>query len=90
MKKIKIGLIAKLNDFGQDIVIYGPWADKDEVQREYNLNINSGLPYDKFDDIILAVAHQKFKNIDIEKLNKDDDSIVYDVKGFLDNSTHRL
>ncbi len=85
-----IGLIAKLNDFGQDIVIYDPWADVNEVQREYNLNINSSLPYDKFDAIILAVAHQKFKNIDIEKLKKDDDSIVYDVKGFLDNSTHRL
>ena len=45
---------------------------------------------EKFDAIILAVAHEKFKHIDIKQLKNNKNSVVYDVKGFLENSTHKL
>ena len=52
--------------------------------------MTSNLPNKKFDAIILAVAHNEFKFIEIEKLKKSKKSIVYDVKGFLENCTHKL
>jgi len=40
------------------------------------------LPEEKFDSVVLAVAHQLFTGIDIESLSKTR-SVVFDVKGFL-------
>lgn len=40
------------------------------------------LPEEKFDSVVLAVAHQQFTGIDIESLSKSR-SVVFDVKGFL-------
>ena len=57
---------------------------------EYNLEAENNVPKDKFDAIILAVAHKKFKQIDLNKLKKNKNSVVYDVKGFLENYTHKL
>ena len=53
------------------------------MKHEYGLDIVNELPKDKFDAIILAVAHSDFKGLDIKQLSKDT-SVVYDVKGFLD------
>jgi len=41
-------------------------------------------PTTKFDAIVLGVAHQEFKTLDVEALKKDH-AIVYDVKGILDS-----
>ena len=40
------------------------------------------LPEEKFDTVILAVAHDAFKNIDIKSLVREE-GVVYDVKGVL-------
>ena len=85
-----IGVISRLIDFGLRTRIYDPWASPDEVWKEYQLEVEDELPNDDFEAIIIAVAHNEFKSLDLEKLKKDKDSIVYDVKGFLENSTHKL
>jgi UDP-N-acetyl-D-galactosamine dehydrogenase len=54
------------------------------------LNVVNELPNDQFEAIILAVAHNEFKKLDIEILKKDINTVVYDVKGFLNNHTHKL
>jgi UDP-N-acetyl-D-galactosamine dehydrogenase len=38
----------------------------------------------KYDAIILAVSHLKFKSLNFDKLKISSDSIIFDVKGFLD------
>ena len=85
-----IGLINRLNEFGIDLTVYDPWADINEVFDEYSINIINETPNNKFDAIVLAVAHQQFLNIDFEKLKKCDKTVVYDIKGILQNFTHRL
>jgi len=40
------------------------------------------LPQEKFDAVILAVAHDQFKEIDLEVL-KNGHTVIYDVKGIL-------
>ncbi|MCK4569895.1 MAG: Vi polysaccharide biosynthesis UDP-N-acetylglucosamine C-6 dehydrogenase TviB [Bacteroidales bacterium] len=80
-----IDIIHELEEFGVNVNTYDPWADADEVKKEYGI----GLVNDEqlktngsYDAIVLAVAHDSFKNIDIQSLKKDK-TIVYDVKGVL-------
>ena len=54
------------------------------------MHIINKNPNEKYDAIILAVAHNEFKHLDIDKLKINQDSIVYDVKGILENYTHKL
>jgi UDP-N-acetyl-D-galactosamine dehydrogenase len=85
-----VGVIERLNDFGLKTTVYDPWANTDEVKHEYELEVINKLSNQKFEAIILAVAHNEFKRLDLEKLKMNKDSVVYDVKGFLENFTHKL
>ena len=78
-----VDVISELKQYGVNVTIYDPWANEDEVLHEYNLVSVKELPKDKFDSIVLTVAHNKFKNIDLSMLKKEN-SIIYDVKGILD------
>ena len=77
-----IDLVMALNDYGTNITIHDPWADEEEVMHEYGLKSSKLLPNEKFDVIILTVAHNKFLNLDLNTL-KNKESVVYDVKGVL-------
>ena len=76
-----VDVISALNDYGLQISIYDPWADEDEVKREYGLVSNNKLPKEQFDAIVLTVAHS-YEEINIEQL-KSEKAVVYDVKNFL-------
>jgi len=84
-----VSLINRLNDFGLDTTIYDPWANPSEVIYEYGLSSITDLPNEKFDAIVLAVAHNEFKELNFEKL-RNSETIIYDVKGVLENYTHKL
>jgi UDP-N-acetyl-D-galactosamine dehydrogenase len=79
-----VDLITALNNYGINISIYDPWADIEEVANEYGLISLRELPNDKFDVIILTVAHNDFKELDFSILKKEK-SIIYDVKNILPN-----
>ena len=85
-----VGLINRLKYFGVNTTIYDPWASIADVKNEYDLDIINKNPNEKYDAIILAVAHNEFKYLHIDKLKINQDSIVYDVKGILENYTHKL
>ena len=72
----------ELKDFGLDIEVYDYEADAKEVKKEFGINLIDTLN-EKYDGILLSVAHSKFTMIDIESLKKNSESIVYDLKGFL-------
>lgn len=77
-----VDVIKTLKDYGIEITTYDPWANPDEVTREYNLVTTKQLPAEKFDAIVLGVAHQSFLNLDFDVLKKEN-TILYDVKGIL-------
>ncbi|GIZ07422.1 nucleotide sugar dehydrogenase [Flavobacterium sp. UMI-01] len=79
-----VDLIHALSDYGIKITIYDPLVATEEVYREYQLESVQELPDDKYDAIILGVAHDEFLDFNIEKY-KTSKSIVYDVKGILRN-----
>lgn len=72
-----------LKEYNLHITVYDPWANPESVKREYGIKVINTLPLDKYDAIILGVAHQKFGEIKVDTL-KADNSILFDVKGMLD------
>ncbi|NRT10962.1 nucleotide sugar dehydrogenase [Flavobacterium sp. 14A] len=75
-----VDVIAALSDYGINVTIYDPWANPLEVMHEYQLKTSTTIPNDKFDAIILGVAHKEFLDLNVDNLKKDN-SIIYDVKG---------
>lgn len=82
-----IDVIEELQEFGCNIDVYDPWADKEEVKEEYNLDLKSNLELEKYDGVILAVAHNEFKDLSFSNLN---DTVVYDIKSILEESDGKL
>lgn len=74
-----------LAEYSSDITIYDPWANADAVRHEYGIDIANTLPEgNNYDAVILAVAHNQFKDLDIRGLLADNvNGVVYDVKGIL-------
>lgn len=72
-----------LSEYTSNITVYDPWANPASVQHEYGINIINELPTEKYDAVILAVAHKEFASLNIQELPKDN-AVVYDVKGTLD------
>lgn len=77
-----IDIVRTLQEYNANITIHDPWANPEIAKHEYSIDIQNELPTDKFDAIILAVAHTEFKNIQLNILSSSN-TIVYDVKSFL-------
>ena len=81
-----VDIYTSLEEYTKNVTVYDPWANKESVKREYGVDIVSELPVgEKFDAVILAVAHNQFKELDVKSLVIDN-GVVYDVKGALDRS----
>jgi UDP-N-acetyl-D-galactosamine dehydrogenase len=83
-----VGVIRELREFGCNVRVYDPWADADEVQHEYGLELSprpNGDQKAATDAVVLAVAHNEFRNLDMTRFNKDN-VVVFDIKGFLSKS----
>jgi len=72
----------ELKEFGLEVDVYDYESDQAEVKQEYGIDLIDEIK-EKYDGILLAVAHNKFSMINIESLKNDSNSIVYDLKGFL-------
>ncbi|MCU7837318.1 MAG: nucleotide sugar dehydrogenase [gamma proteobacterium symbiont of Taylorina sp.] len=79
-----IDVINELKEFQTEIDVYDPWADEKKVEEEYNIVLikNSELKIQKYNAVVLAVSHDKFKNIDF---TLKDQQVLYDIKSFIDN-----
>jgi UDP-N-acetyl-D-galactosamine dehydrogenase len=77
-----VDVVAALQEYGITITIFDPWANPAEVQHEYALVTTAELPDQKFDAVVLGVAHREFLDINFSKL-QNTNSVFYDVKGIL-------
>ena len=81
-------IIKKLNEYGINPIVVDPWADKEETEREYNVTIREIGDTGELDCIIIAVAHNQFKNLSISKIgemfgtsSEKREKVLLDVKG---------
>ena len=77
-----IDIYHALQEYNLHISVFDPWANPDIVRREYGIDICTELPTERFDALIMAVAHKKFEGLDITQLLKPQ-HVVFDVKGRL-------
>jgi UDP-N-acetyl-D-galactosamine dehydrogenase len=77
-----VDVITSLKEYGINITIFDPWANIEEVKFEYELVTNNKMPDDKFDAIVLGVAHKEYMNINYDNYLKSN-SVIYDVKNIL-------
>ena len=80
-----VDIVKELADFGCKVDVYDPWAESDDVKHEYGFPLidMDTLRAGGYDAVILAVAHEKFKELDVAAL-KNENGVIYDVKAFLD------
>lgn len=76
-----------LKEYTANMTVCDPWADADTVKHEYGIDIVKEVINDeKYDAVVLCVAHHIFLNMDIRSMLRDETSVVYDVKGTLDRT----
>lgn len=76
-----IDMVRELKNFGTDIDVYDPYAHKEEVFDEYGISLAPKIGKG-YDAIILAVGHDKFKELDLANLKSSNKAIVFDIKSF--------
>ena len=78
-----IDIYHELTSYGIEVTVYDPWAHPQEVEQEYNIPTITQFPQNNdYQAIILAVAHDQFKEIDLSN-HKKTGTVIYDVKGML-------
>lgn len=79
-----IDVINELKEFGCRVDVYDPWVSADEVQREYSITPLESYDACGYDCVVIAVAHDKFKGINL------DGALVYDIKNIYPKADARL
>ncbi|RAJ97578.1 UDP-N-acetyl-D-galactosamine dehydrogenase [Larkinella arboricola] len=79
-----IDIYRELTEYGINVEVYDPWANADEVKKEYGFRLID-QPAGPYDGIIMAVAHEQFRQLDhtVLRTNK---TVIYDLKGLLEKS----
>ncbi|WP_445710007.1 nucleotide sugar dehydrogenase [Flavobacterium sp.] len=77
-----VDVVSSLEDYGIKVTIFDPWANSNEVKHEYGLVSITQIPEKKFDAVVLGVAHNEFKEMNLNTLRKEK-CVLYDVKGVL-------
>ncbi len=89
-----VDIIEELKAYNCQVDVYDPWVDPNEEKQHYRHGIiaNPFESADTYDAIIVAVAHQQFKQLktaDYEKISNGD-AVLIDIKGIVENPTWRL
>ena len=80
-----IDVIEELQSFGCNVDVFDPWADKTEVKEEYGIDLKTELDKKDYDAVVVAVAHDEFKEIDINSL-RNGSGVLYDIKAIVDKN----
>ncbi|MFZ4581951.1 MAG: nucleotide sugar dehydrogenase [Paludibacter sp.] len=79
-----VDIYNELCEFGTSVDIYDPWAIADEVAHEYGVTILDKLDMNKkYEAVLLAVAHDEFKEFDFEKQHAAG-AVIFDAKAVVD------
>jgi len=80
-----IDIYKELNTYGVNVDINDPWASKNDVMNEYEIELTEAIDLQQYQAIILTVAHNEYSNLKIDELNRNN-VVVFDTKSVLDKS----
>jgi len=78
-----IDIYRELHQFGMNVDVFDPWANSQEVEKQYGFSLISDIWSKSYEAIILAVSHEEFDHIDYSKL-KNDENILFDTKSVIE------
>ena len=73
----------ELVEFGLQVDVYDPWADTQNVYDKYHITLLKEEPQPDYKAVIIAVAHDVFKEIDFQAF-KSSGCVIFDTKSFID------
>lgn len=80
-------IIKALEEYQIKVYARDPYADLDEIKREYGIEIDTNKEEEKVDAIILTVSHNEYKNLqisDLKNLLRKDSNLIFDIKQIID------
>ncbi|MGG0249778.1 nucleotide sugar dehydrogenase [Peribacillus frigoritolerans] len=84
-----VDIIKELEEYGIDVKVVDPLADKEDLWREYRINPVGIEEIKDMDALIFAVPHEEFKSINLEKIRKmywNHTPVLVDVKGMFNRN----
>ncbi|EHU1275650.1 TPA: Vi polysaccharide biosynthesis UDP-N-acetylglucosamine C-6 dehydrogenase TviB [Acinetobacter baumannii] len=83
-----IDIVKELQEYHMDVDVYDPWIDSEETQHEYGITPVKQPTAGQYDAVILAVAHNEFKEMGIEAIRSlgKTSHVLYDLKYVLAQS----
>lgn len=84
-----IDIIDELKEYGITPLVVDPVADQEEAFEEYGITFNTLAEVKDVDTLVITVAHEEFKQIDIKKFEgmfkstNNENKVLVDVKGIL-------
>ena len=81
-----IDIVTELKEYQIDVDVYDPWVDVQEAEHEYGISPVKSVSDNNYDAIILAVAHEQFKQMGATKIRAlgKQSHVLYDLKYVLD------
>ncbi|HED34910.1 MAG TPA: nucleotide sugar dehydrogenase [Gammaproteobacteria bacterium] len=81
-----VDLLKELAPYNVNVDVYDPWVSHQEALDEYNLKLLSKPANNHYDAIIIAVAHNEFIEMGIEKMKAlcRSNCVIYDIKYIVD------
>ena len=76
-----VDIFNELITYNLNVDVYDPWANRNEVMNEYGIKLTETLDLDKYQAIILTVAHNEFSRLNIDKSNSSN-LVIFDTKSF--------
>ncbi|MBE8233575.1 MAG: Vi polysaccharide biosynthesis UDP-N-acetylglucosamine C-6 dehydrogenase TviB [Endozoicomonadaceae bacterium] len=80
-----IDIVKELKDFNMTVDVYDTWASKEEVKKEYGIDLIEELEHGAYDSVVIAVDHSEFKEMGEHELRAfgKEKHVLYDVKHVL-------
>ncbi|MFY0600336.1 MAG: nucleotide sugar dehydrogenase [Cyclobacteriaceae bacterium] len=78
-----VDIFEELKSYDLGVDVYDPNVESDEVMDEYGIQMKTGIDFERYQAIILAVGHNEFKNFNWSQI-RNQVPVIFDVKGILD------
>tara|TARA_R100001369_G_scaffold92247_1_gene136403 strand:+ start:3376 stop:4662 length:1287 start_codon:yes stop_codon:yes gene_type:complete len=78
-----IDVVTELKKYNLNIDVFDPWANPDEVKKEFEIELltKENQLKDTYDGLVLAVSHNQFMTFPLDSYLAEN-SVVFDVKSF--------
>ncbi|PTS95987.1 Vi polysaccharide biosynthesis protein VipA/TviB [Pedobacter sp. HMWF019] len=80
-----VDIYNELREFGLKVDVSDPWVVKENVEKEYGIQIIDQPDITEYSAVILAVAHNEFLTLDYAKV-RESNGIIFDTKACIDRA----